>query len=126
MIHMVGRSEHEGSGAAAQQGAPHGITLFDHAEISAEIAEETRPMAVILEARGLTEAKWTESTMYWMKRIGDDVLEHGQDARVPRVYSDAFGKAQDALKAAPEMDAATYAKLVVDIQLAGGPDQPLA
>jgi hypothetical protein len=61
-----------------------------------------------------------------MKRIGDDVLEHGQDARVPHVYSDAFSKAQDALKPVPEMDAATYAKLVVDVQIAGGPEQPLA
>ncbi|AGP41420.1 hypothetical protein BE04_11245 [Sorangium cellulosum] len=51
---------------------------------------------------------------------------HGQDARIPLVYSDAFGKAQDALKLPLTMDAASYAKLVVDIQVAGGPTQPLA
>ncbi|WP_437641876.1 hypothetical protein [Sorangium sp. So ce854] len=119
--------DQEGGGAgSAQGGAPHGITLFDHAELSAQIAEGDRPLPAILEARGLTEAQWNESTMYWMKRIGDDVLEHGKDARVPHVYSDAFSKAQDALKPAPSMDAASYAKLVVDIQVAGSPDEPLA
>lgn len=121
-----GGSAGGGANKVAQEGAPHGITLFDHAQISAQIAEGDRPLLVILEARGLTEAQWNESTLYWMKRIGDDVLQHGKDARVPTVYSDAFGKAQDALKPAPEMDAATYAKLVVDIQIAGEPTQPLA
>ena len=109
-----------------QQGAPHGITLLDHAQIAAEIAEGDRPTAEVLHARGLTEAQWNESTIYWMTRLGDDVREHGQDARIPHVYSDAFSKAQDAIKPVPSMDAASYAQLVVDIQLAGGPAQPLA
>lgn len=109
-----------------QQGAPHGIRLHDHAQIAAEIAEGDRTTAKVLEVHGLTEAQWNESTIHWMTRLGDDVREHGQDARIPHVYSDAFGKAQDALKPVPSMDAGSYAKLVVDIQLAGGPAQPLA
>jgi hypothetical protein len=112
--------------ATTQQGAPHGITLFDHAQIAAKIAEGDRSTADVLRKHELTEAQWNESTAYWMIRMGDDVREHGEDARVPHVYSDAFGKAQDALKPVPPMDAAAYAKLVVDVQIAGGPAQPLA
>ncbi|WP_437961320.1 hypothetical protein WME76_17895 [Sorangium sp. So ce119] len=112
--------------SAAQRGPPHGITLTDHARISAEMAEGDRPLAAILDARRLSEAAWNESTVYWMAHLGDDVREHGQAARMPHVYSDAFGEAQDALKPVSAMDAASYAKLVVDIQLAGGPAQPLA
>lgn len=112
--------------SATRQGAPHGITLFDHAQIAAEIAEGDRSIASILEARELTEAQWNESTSYWMIRMGDEVQERGQDARIPHVYSDAFSKAQDALKPAPHMDAASYAKLMVDIQRAGGPAEPLS
>lgn len=115
-----------GSAPPPQQGAPHGITLFDHAEIAAQIAEGDQPSATILEARGLTEDQWNESTIYWMGRMGDDLRANGQDARVPLVYSDAFGAAQSALKPAPEMDPASYAKLVVEVQRAGGPAQPLA
>ncbi|AGP36447.1 hypothetical protein [Sorangium cellulosum] len=124
---MAEGSEHDVAGAGVRHaGAPHGITLFDHAEISAEIAEAARPQADILEAHGLTEAQWNEASIFWMTRIGQDVREHGEDARIPQLYSDAFSKAQDALKPPPAMDAATYAKLVVDIQAAGGPAQPLA
>jgi hypothetical protein len=115
-----------GGPPVTQQGAPHGISLFDHAEIAARIAEGDTSTAAILAVRGLTEAAWNESTMYWMKQMGDDVLEHGQSARIPLLYSDAFGKAQDALKPPPQMDAASYAALVVDVQAAGGPAQPLA
>jgi hypothetical protein len=109
-----------------QTGAVHGVTLFDHAQIAAHIAEGDRTTAAVLEARGLTEAQWNESSIYWTTRMGEDVREHGQHARIPHVYSDAFAQAQDALKPAPPMDAASYAKLVVDIQIAGAPAQPLA
>ncbi|MEZ4300985.1 MAG: hypothetical protein R3B70_38980 [Polyangiaceae bacterium] len=111
---------------AATGGAPHGITLFDHAQIAAEIAEGDRSTAEVLAARGLTEAQWNESTIHWTTRMGDDVRENGQHARIPLVYSDAFGDAQDALKPLPPMDARTYAKLVVDIQREEGPERPLA
>jgi hypothetical protein len=122
---MSGESE-DGEKAATQQGAPHGITLFDHAQIAAEIAEGNRSTADILDAHRLTEAQWAESTIHWMTRMGDDVREHGEKARIPHVYSDAFAKAQDALKPVPPSDAAAYAKLVVDIQIAGGPAEPVA
>lgn len=115
-----------GDKGATQQGAPHGITLFDHAQIAAEIAEGDRPIAAVLAKRELTEAQWNESTVYWMTRLGDDVREKGQDARIPHVYSDAFAKAQDALKPVPSLDAVAYAQLVVDVQRAGGPADPLA
>ncbi len=90
--------EREGSNDAARTGAPHGITLFDHAQIAAEIAEGDRTLETILEAHGLTQAQWNESTTFWMTRIGDDVRQHAAEARVPIVYSDAFSKAQDAIK----------------------------
>ncbi|XYH96684.1 hypothetical protein ACMHYB_54405 [Sorangium sp. So ce1128] len=122
---MPGGSDGHDKGTT-QKGAPHGITLFDHAQISAEIAEGDRPQASILAAHQLTEAQWNESTIHWMTRIGEDVREKGENARIPIVYSDAFAKAQDALKPVPPSDAASWAKLVVDIQLAGGPAAPLA
>ncbi len=112
--------------SATQQGAPHGITLFDHAQITAEIAEGDRSTGEVLDKHELTEAQWNESTIYWMTRMGDDTRDHGQDARIPHVYSDAFSKAQDALKPVPPSSAASYAKLVVDVQIAGGPAEPLA
>jgi hypothetical protein len=124
---MTGDSKHVGGAMeVGQTDAIHGVTLFDHAQIAAQIAEGDRSTAAVLEARGLTEAQWNESSIYWMTRMGEDVREHGKDARIPHVYSDAFGEAQDALKPAPPMDAASYAKLVVDIQIAGAPAQPLA
>lgn len=116
----------EADQAATRVGAPHGITLFDHAQTSAEIAEGDRPLAAVLDAHGFTEVQWNESTVYWMTRIGEDVRAHAEEARVPQVYSDAFAKAQDAIKPLPPSDAASYAKLVIDIQNAGGPADPLA
>lgn len=110
----------------AQDGAPHGVTLVDHAQISAEIAEGDRPTAAILERRGLSEAAWNQASMYWMKRLGDDALENGQNARMAIVFSDAFGQAQDAIKPVPPMDPVGWATLTVEIQKLGGPARPLA
>lgn len=122
---MTGDADSSDKGTT-QQGAPHGVTLFDHAQIAAEIAEADRPVAAVLEARGLTEAGWNESTIHWMTRLGNDVRDHADNARMPHLYSDAFAKAQAELKSVPPSDATSYAKLVVDIQIAGGPAQPLA
>jgi hypothetical protein len=116
----------EGARQPVEAGPPHGITLFSHAEISALIAEGDRPMQDILKERDLTESQWVESTNHWMTRMGDDVLQNGQHARIAHVYSDAFSKAQDAIKPSPPMEPEAYAKLVVDIQQAGGPHDPLA
>ncbi len=106
--------------------APHGITLFDHAQIAAEIAEGDRSQAEVLAARRLTEDQWNESTIFWMTRMGDDALQNGRDARIAVVYSEAFGRAQDERKPLPPMDAAEYARLVVEIQREEGPAKPLS
>ena len=105
---------------------PHGITLFDHAEIAAALAEGERPEAEVLRDRGLTSAQWVDATMHWMRRMGDDALENGAKARVAVVYAEAFGRAQDALRAPPTMDPEAWAALTVAIQQSGDPAGPLA
>lgn len=105
---------------------PHGVTLFDHAQISAEIAEGDRPTSAVLEAHRLTEAQWNEVTLHWMKRMGDDVMKNRENARIAIVYSDAFAKAQDALKPLPPVDVEGYAALVAAIQRSGSPAPPLS
>lgn len=122
---MLGENDGAPDEAPREEG-PHGITLLDHAHLSAEIAEGARSQATVLAARRITEAAWNEATIFWMSRMDEDVRTHGQDATVPHVYSDAFSKAQDALAPLPPTDAASYARLVVDIQRAGGPSQPLS
>jgi hypothetical protein len=112
--------------AAAERGAPHGVTLFDHAQISAELAEGDRDAARVLAVHGLNDAQWNEATRHWMKRLGDDVRAHAENARVPIVYSDAFSRAQDAIKPVPPMEVEGYAAIVAAIQAAGSPEQPLA
>lgn len=115
----------EGAGGR-EGGAPHGVTLFDHAQISAEVAEGDRPIGEVLRAHNLSEAQWNESTLFWTQRMGDDVLANAERARVPLVYSDAFSQAQDALKLVPAMEIEQYAELVAAIQAEGAPDHPLA
>lgn len=111
---------------ATTEAAPHGLTLFDHARISAEIAEGAPPFAEVLRRNDVSEAAWNESTIYWMKRLGDDVLANGQHARLPELYSSAFGQAQDGMKPVPAMTPVEYAELVAQILVAGGPAEPLA
>ncbi|KYF68179.1 hypothetical protein BE11_36390 [Sorangium cellulosum] len=123
---MPARGRDEDDQSTTERGAPHGVTLFDYAEISAELAEGDRALARVLEVRGLTEAQWNEATLYWMRRMGDDVMAHAERARIPIVYSDAFARAQDALKPLPAMDIEGYAALVGAIQATGSPAQPLA
>jgi hypothetical protein len=128
----VGPEKSGGNGDDAPEGAAgsgpptHGVSLAAHARIAAEIAEGNRSTAEVLDAHHLAEAAWNEATIHWMTRLGADVREHGQDARLPHLYSDAFAEAQTAQKPLPPTDAGSYATLVVDIQLAGGPTQPLA
>jgi hypothetical protein len=116
----------DGKGEVRERGAPHGITLFDHAQIAAEIAEGDRPLQEVLDAHRLTAAAWNESTLYWMQRMGDDARANAERARIPIVYSDAFSRAQDARKPLPPMDVEGYADLVAAIQAAGDPAPPLA
>ncbi len=123
---MVERGQDEGGGKATGHGAPHGITLFDHAQIAAELAEGDRTLEAVLDARQLTESQWNESTLYWMQRMGDDVLANAEHARIPIVYSDAFSQAQDARKPLPPMTVEQYAELVAAVQAEADPAQPLA
>ncbi len=102
-----------------------GLTLEDHATLSAEIAEGSKPLREILDARHITEADWNQASLTWMKRIGEDALAHRENARLAIVYSDAFSRAQDGLKPVVDMTAADYAALVVAVQKAGSPDEPL-
>jgi hypothetical protein len=113
-------------GAPKNVAPPHGITLADHARISAQIAEGDRSLEAILAPLRLSEEAWNAATIHWMTRLGEETLQRGKDAELPHVYSQAFTEAQDAIKPLPPTDAASYAKLVVDVQLAGGPAQPLA
>lgn len=105
---------------------PHGVSLEDQARITAEIAEGDRPQAKVLEANKLSEPAWNEVTLFWMQKLSDDVQKNGDRARLPHVYSDAYAKAQGALKPLPEMDARGWAALTVAIQTAGDSGPPLA
>lgn len=116
----------ERSTAASPGGAPHGITLFDHAILSAEIAEQREPLREILARRGIGEPAWNESTAFWMQRMLHDAVDHQERARIPIVYSQAFSDAQDALAPVVAMTPAAYAELVVEVQEAGGSNLPLS
>ena len=65
-----------------------------YAEVSAEIAEGTQRLAHILAARQLSEEQWNEISIRWLQRMGDDVKEHGENATLPMVFSNAFAAAQ--------------------------------
>lgn len=107
--------------ASDEDEAVHGVTLAQHAAISAEMAEGDRPAGDILYRHGLTEAAWTAATLEWMTRLAADVRVHGEKATRPLLYSGAFARAQDALKPLPAMDARAYAALLVAVEVAGGP-----
>jgi hypothetical protein len=110
---------------ADQSSGPHRVTLVDHARISAELAEGTRPQAEVLEQHGLTEEQWTEATSFWMLRLAEDVKERATLATLPLQYSDAFAQAQAELAPVKPMTPEEWATLTVEIQRAG-PTQPLA
>lgn len=125
MVERPGMERNDERAPAADPPPVHGVTLEGHAEISAEIAEGSRPLRAILQDRGLTEVQWTEASITWMRRLGDDALANRENARLALVYSDAFSRAQDALARPPAMTAAEYAGLVVAIQRHGSTDKPL-
>ena len=105
---------------------PHGVTLAAQARITAALAEGDTPYSEVLAAHGLDDPAWSAATIYWMKRLGDDALEHGERATLALLYSEAFSQAQDALKPLPELDVEGYAAIVAEIQATGSPAQPLA
>jgi hypothetical protein len=102
-----------------------GISLQDHAEISAEIAEGDRKVDDVLGVRGLSQERWGRISLAWMQRLADDVKVHREHARLPMAYADAFGRAQNAKKAVPPMSVEEWAALTVQVTTDGGPQHAL-
>jgi len=119
-------AEGGGEASSAPPPAPPRITLEDHARISASIAERDRPMKEVLDAERIDEPAWTDATSYWMKRMADDAAQRGAEATLAIDYSDAFSRAQDAIRPVPEMTPEEWAGLSAEVLLAGGPARPLA
>jgi hypothetical protein len=105
---------------------PHDIGLEQHAHIAAALAEGTRSQAQVLESFRISEAQWNESTAHWMNALAEDAKKNGVEARLAILYSNAFSAAQDAAAPVPPMTPEEWAQLTVEVQLEGGPGQPLA
>ena len=118
----------DADGDAAAQAAPPAprLTLEDHARISARIAEGDRSTKDVLDAEGIPEPEWNDATSYWMNAMAQDAAKKGAETTLALDYSDAFSRAQDALRPVPEMTPEEWAQLTVEILAAGGPARPLA
>lgn len=103
--------------ALASSGPPHGVDLFTYATISADIAEGDRPVAEVLRERQLSDAQWTEASLFWARRMGEDARDG--EARVALAFSEAFARAQDAKRPLPPLDVEGWATLVHEIDVAG-------
>lgn len=97
------------------------LTLEEHAAVSAEIAEGASPLARVLESRGLTPSAWHEATERVMRALADDARAHGADATLPLVYSEAFTRAQDALRPIPDLSPEEWSALTALVEAAGDP-----
>lgn len=107
------------------EGPPRGINLFTFARISAAAAEGDRPLAEILMNESLTDAQWTDVTLFWARRMGEDA--RNPEPRVALAFSDAFAKAQDALKPVVVLSPEAWDALVLAIDDApDGPTRVLA
>jgi hypothetical protein len=102
-----------------------GLSLDEFAEISAAIAEGDRPASQVLEQRGLTDAKWANVSLAWMRRMAEDVQLHRERARLPIQYADTFGRAQNARKAVVAMSVEDWARLTVEVMQHGSPGPAL-
>ena len=102
------------------EGPPSGVDLFTFARISAAAAEGDRPLAELLAKESLTDAQWTLVTLFWARRMGEDA--RNAEPRVALAFSDAFARAQDALKPVPVLSPEAWAALVEAIDDA--PDGP--
>jgi hypothetical protein len=100
--------------------------MEEHARISARIAEKDRPLKDVLKSEGVDEPEWNDATAYWMNLLAEDAKARGAEARLAIEYSDAFGRAQDALRPVPDMAPEDWAGLTAEILAAGGPARPLA
>ena len=79
-----------------------------------------RPLAEVLAKESLTDAQWTEVTLFWAHRMGEDA--RSAEPRVAVAFSDAFAKAQDALKPVVALSTEAWDALVLAIDDA--PDGP--
>jgi hypothetical protein len=102
-----------------------GVTLEEHAVICAEIAEGDRDVKDVLEAHGLSQQRWADVSLAWMQRLADDVKANREHARLPMIYSDAFGRAQNARKPVPALSVEGWAELTVEIMRKGSPGPAL-
>lgn len=78
---------------------PHGIDLASFAAISADLAEADRPVADVLATQSLTDAAWTEVTLFWAHQMGENAREAalaGAEPETALEFSEAFARAQDA------------------------------
>jgi hypothetical protein len=100
--------------------------MEEHARISARIAERDRAMKDVLAAEGVDETEWNDATMYWMNLLAEDARTKGPEAQLAIQYSDAFARAQDAIRPVPDMTPEDWAGLTAEILAAGGPARPLA
>lgn len=114
------RVSHDGAGGPAGDGRerpPHGIDLVAYAEISAELAEGDRPLAEVLRERGLTDAQWSDATIFWTRTMAEDA--RGGEPRLALEFSDAFARAQDARRPLVPLSVEEWARLRNDIDADG-------
>jgi hypothetical protein len=78
------------------------LDLERYAELSARIAEGDRGTAEVLEAAGLSEQEWLDTACHWGEALADDVRQNQGQATLIHRFSDAFARAQDRIKSAPE------------------------
>lgn len=105
-------------------GGPN-VSLEQHAQIAAELAEAKQSQTDVLRAHGVTEPDWNNATLYWMDQIGRDVQDNGADASLAMAYSDAFGRQQDSLGGKMAFTAEQWAELQFDIEREGSLAVPL-
>lgn len=103
----------------AAHGPPHGIDLFSYAAVSADLAEGDRAVADVLRERALTDAQWTEVSLFWARRMGEDARDGGGACRVAIAFSDAFARAQDQKRPLPPLEVEEWAALVHEIEVTG-------
>jgi hypothetical protein len=61
-----------------------------------------------------------------MNALAADAQKNGAEARLAILYSNAYSTAQDAAAPVPVMSPEDWAHLTVEVQVEGGPAQPLA
>jgi hypothetical protein len=68
----------------------------------------------------LTEAQWTEATVFWAQRMGEDAQPDPNGNVHPRIalaFSEAFARAQDAKRPLVQLSVEQWAELVLEIEI---------